>query len=116
MTAAPHTLDTTHFALLDQISQRLADRRHVDDLTRLAVTLLTRAADPERAERLAVHPGEASVLVERLAVWALRRAPDDAVAQAARLLDDDPDTDTAATRTRVRVPSAADADELCTAS
>ncbi len=119
MTApAPRTMDTPHFALLDRISRRMADRRQVDDLTRLAVTLLTGAADPQRADRLAVQPGEAPALVERLAVWALRRAPDDAVAQAARILDEGQVADVAGTdsRTYVQVPTAAGVDALCTAS
>lgn len=100
--AAPRTLDAPHFTLLDQIVRRLSDRPHVDDLTRLAVTVLTSAADPECADRLAVRPGEPPVLVERLAVWALRRAPDHAVSQAARILEDGAG---ATTTTSVRVPA-----------
>lgn len=119
MTApAPRTMDTQHFALLDEISRRMADHRQVDDLTRLVVTALTEAADPQRADRLAVQPGEAPALVERLAVWALRRAPDDAVARATRILDEGraADTDTTGDRAYGQVPAVAGVNALCTAS
>lgn len=89
MSPATHTLDSHHFALLDRIARRLAPGTPVDEPTRRAVSLLTAAADPPRADRLAVRPGEPAVLVQRLAVWALRRVPDDAVASAAAILDDD---------------------------
>lgn len=118
MTApAARTMDTEHFALLDRISQRMADRRQVDDVTRVAVTLLTAAADPQRADRLAVQPGEPPALVERLAVWALRRAPDDAVSRAAQILDGDrvPPADPAEGRAHLPMPAAATAGALCTA-
>lgn len=83
-----HPLDTPHLALLDMIATRLAGHRVVDELTRQAVAILTADADPDRADRLAIQPGEPAPLVERLAAWALARAPDDAVEQARRLLED----------------------------
>lgn len=82
-----HTLDTPHFALLDRLVRRMADDGHADPRTRAAVDVLTSAADPDRADRLAIRPGEAPALVERLAVWALRRAPVEAVADADAVLD-----------------------------
>ncbi len=86
MTAtAPQVLDTARFDLLDRIVARLRDGE-VDDATRRAVSLLTAVADPDRARRLAVRPGEPTVLVERLAVWALRRVDDETVTAAADLL------------------------------
>lgn len=84
---APHTFDTHHLVLLDRIARRLAGRGRTDDDVRDAVTLLTADADPVRADRLAVHPGESPVLVERLAAWALRHASDGAVEAANRILD-----------------------------
>lgn len=90
MTAlTPRPLDNPRLALADRIARRLIGRSRVDTATREAVTLLTASADPGRAERLAVRPGEPGPLVERLAVWALRRVPDDAVARAERILDAD---------------------------
>ena len=87
MTAATHALDTPHFALLDRLVRRMEDDRHADPVTREAVDLLTAAAAPDRAAQLAVHPGEPPVLVQRLAVWALRRVTEDVVAEAMRVLD-----------------------------
>ena len=81
-----HRLGPDHFVLLDRIVQRLADGE-VDETTRRAVTALTTAADPARADRLAVRPGEPAPLVERLAVWALRRADAEAMRAAHQLLD-----------------------------
>lgn len=81
------TLQDRHFALLDTLVRRMADTDGVDETARRAVTALTASADPARADRLAVRPGEPAVLVERLAAWALRRASDDAVARARRILD-----------------------------
>lgn len=89
MTApAPRTMDSPRFALADRIARRVMGQTPVDAATREAVTLLTASADPGRAERLAVRPGEPGPLVERLAVWALHRAPDDAVARADQILDE----------------------------
>lgn len=82
---APQTLDTPRFDLLDRIVGRLRDGE-VDDATRRAVSQLTAVANPDRASRLAVRPGEPAVMVERLAVWALRRVDDEAVTVAADLL------------------------------
>lgn len=89
MTAlASRPLDSPRFALADRIARRVMGQAPVDLATREAVSLLTASADPERAERLAVRPGEPGALVERLAVWALHRAPDAAVALADQILDD----------------------------
>jgi hypothetical protein len=89
MTPRPHhALDTPHFALLDTIARRLAHQAVVDELTRQAVSVLTTDADPDRADRLAIRPGEPAPLVERMAAWALARATYAAVEQARRLLED----------------------------
>lgn len=80
------TLDTPRIALLARLARRMHDGR-VPDEVRRAVDVLTSAADPVRADRLAVGPGEAAALVERLAVWALRRTTEDAVAAATGILD-----------------------------
>ena len=79
--------DTTRFALADAIARRVADDREVDVATREAVTALTTSADPDRADRLDVREGEPGPLVERLAVWALHHATDEAVVTAATILD-----------------------------
>ena len=87
-----HRLGPDHFVLLDRIVQRLTDGA-VDEATRRAVTALTTAADPARADRLAVRPGEPAPLVERLTVWALRRTDAETMQAAHQLLDatsDDP--------------------------
>lgn len=84
---APLTiLDQQRFALADTITRRLAGRDVADDRTRDAVIALTAAAAPERAAQLAPRPAEPAVLVERLAVWALRRADDATVADVASML------------------------------
>lgn len=88
MVDRPGTLDTRRFALLDRLVRRMDRDGQVTDEVREAVDMLTAAADPARADRLAVQPGEPAVLTERLAVWALRRTTDRAVADATRLLDD----------------------------
>lgn len=85
---ASRTMDSPRFALADRIARRVMGQTPVDAPTREAVTLLTASADPGRAERLAVRPGEPGPLVERLAVWALHRASDDAVARADQILDE----------------------------
>lgn len=82
---APQPLDSARFDLLDRIVGRLRDGE-VDDATRRTVSLLTAVTNPDRAPRLAVRPGEPAVMVERLAVWALRRVDDETVAAAADLL------------------------------
>lgn len=87
MTRSPRTLDTTRFALLDRIVRSMDRDGHATNEVRRAVDALTAAADPDRAVRLAVQPGEPPVLVERLAVWALRRTTDQAVAHATRMLE-----------------------------
>ncbi|MBW3577614.1 MAG: hypothetical protein KY462_07750 [Actinobacteria bacterium] len=86
MARPPGTLDTPHFALLGRLARRMAGG-HVPDEVRRIVDVLTAAADPGRADRLAVRPGEPAILVERLAVWALRRTTEEAVADATRVLD-----------------------------
>ncbi len=83
-----HTLDTPHFALLDRLVRRMADRGHADTLTRFVVDVLTSTADPHRADRLATRATEAPAMVERLAVWALQRVDAATVARASALLDD----------------------------
>lgn len=87
MARRPGTLDTTRRALLDRIVRRMDRDGHATDEVRQAVDALTAAADPNRAARLAVGPGEPPVLVERLTVWALRRTTDQAVAHATRMLE-----------------------------
>lgn len=84
-----HTLDDARFALADRIARRVTGSTPADPATRAAVSELTASADPGRAERLAVRAGEPGALVERLAVWALHRAADDAVVRAGRILDAD---------------------------
>lgn len=107
---APQFLDTARFDLLGRIVGRLADGE-VDDATRRAVSRLTAVADPDRAPRLAVRPGEPAVLVERLAVWALRRVDDETVTAAADLLAASPphevDRQAVSDAPAVRVPAAA---------
>lgn len=87
MAPTTHVLDTPHLALLDRLVRRMADDGHADTMTRAAVDVLTAAAAPDRADRLALLPTEPPALVERLAAWALRRAPIDAVTHAERVLD-----------------------------
>ncbi len=107
---APQFLDTARFDLLDRIVGRLRDGE-VDDATRRAVSLLTAVASPDRARRLAVLPGEPAVLVERLAVWALRRVDDETVTVAADLLAAAPpravDQQTVSDAPAFRVPAVA---------
>lgn len=86
----PRGLDTPRFALLDRLARRLQDGAVDDTTTHAAVSLLTASADPDRADRLVVGPRDSAVLVERLAVWSLHRASDDAVGAAGRLLDATP--------------------------
>jgi hypothetical protein len=83
---APQVLDRPRFALLAGIATRLAAAPSVDGSVLDAVAVLTADADPERAARLAPGPGEPPALVERLAVWALHRASDEAVATAGAVL------------------------------
>lgn len=81
----PRVLDSTHFALLGQLIQRM--REHgLSDEVRAAVDTLTASANPARADQLAIGPNEPTVLVERLAVWALHRASEEAISSAGRLL------------------------------
>lgn len=88
----PRVLDSTHFALLGQLLRRMAESGLSDEV-RAAVDTLTASAHPARADQLALGPHEPTVLVERLAVWALHRASGDAIALAGRLLaGDHPDS------------------------
>ena len=84
----PRVLDSMHFALLGQLVRRLAECGLSDDV-RAAVDTLTASAHPARADQLALGPNEPTVLAERLAVWALHRASDDAIALAERHLSGD---------------------------
>lgn len=86
MTRPPRTLGAAELRLLGRLSRPM-DGGYVPDDVRRAVDVLTAAADPGRADRLAVRPREPAVLVERLAVWALRRTTEGAVADAMRILD-----------------------------
>lgn len=79
-------MDTTAFPLLSEIHRRLDGRDTAPAEVRDAVALLTAVADPERAARLRPGPGEPAVLVERLAVWALRQVGPQAVAAADAVL------------------------------
>lgn len=89
-TRQPRPLDDARFALLDRLWQRLHDAGPMtDEATRRAVAELTTSAAPHRADRLRPRPDEPAVLVERLAVWALHRADDEAVARAGHVLDED---------------------------
>lgn len=81
-------LDQSRFSLAATVAGRVAGRRTADPVTRRAVAVLTASADPARADRLAPRPDEPAPLVERLAVWALPRASDDAVAHATCILAD----------------------------
>lgn len=87
MTPATRSLDTPDFALLHDLVTRLQTAGTPDVAVREAVDVLTAAADPERADRLAIRAGEPPVLVERLAVWALKRVPPHVAGRAAAVLD-----------------------------
>lgn len=85
MTTTTHVLDERRLALLDALTIHL--RHHgVDDTAAAAVRVLVHDAAVHRADRLAVRPDDAPVLVERLAAWALRRASDEAVTTAVATL------------------------------
>ncbi len=86
MARAPGNREIPQLALLDRLARRMAGG-HVPDDVRRVVDVLTAAADPGRADLLAVRPGEPAVLIERLAVWALHRTTREAVAAATRILD-----------------------------
>lgn len=68
-----HTWRGGHCLLLDALAGRLAGQTVPDSASLAAVTILTMAAAPDRAERLRPGPGDSVALVERLAAWALRR-------------------------------------------
>ncbi len=86
-TRSRQVLDHPRFALAAAVARRLAGRRVADPLTLQAVAVLTASADPARAERLRPRANEPAPLVERLMVWALPLADDDAVRRAAAVLD-----------------------------
>lgn len=75
-----------HSLLLDALAGRLAGQTAPDSASLAAVTILTMAADPDRADRLRPGPGESTALVERLAAWALRRVDAPTVEHALRAL------------------------------
>ena len=77
----PHPLTSAGIALLDALAPHLAGPVTTPE-SRRAVTVLTAAADPARADRLRPREGEPGPLVGRLAVWALHRVDDDVVAVA----------------------------------
>lgn len=85
MATTTRVLDERRLAVLDALTAHL--RHHgVDDALADAVRVLVRDGSVHRADRMAVRPGDAPVLVERLAAWALRRASDDAVEAAVATL------------------------------
>ena len=71
--ASPHT-DTERLRLVLRLAERLHTARAADPVTVRAVSVLTDAADPAKAEAMRPHTGDAAPLVERLSVWAVRRA------------------------------------------
>ena len=75
--------------LVTRVADRLSASRSADALTVRAVSVLTDDADPAKADAMRPHTGDAAPLVERLSVWAVRRAGDRAVAGAHALLDQD---------------------------
>lgn len=79
-------MDSTAFSLLARIHELTDGASTTTPELRHAVAVLTAAASPGRAARLAPRAGEPPVLVARLAVWALRRVGPDVVADAARVL------------------------------
>ena len=85
-TARP-VLDAARFRLASRVAAPLVGQTRADDATLAAVAILTADADPARADRLRPRAGEPAPLVERLAMWALPRASDGAVARAHEVLD-----------------------------
>jgi hypothetical protein len=79
---AARLLDDDRLALADRIARRLADTGRADPSTRRAVARLVASADVREPGRHTPRPDDAPVLLERLAVWALARADDDAVHDA----------------------------------
>lgn len=84
---SPAAADTERLRLVLRLADRLHASRSADPVTVRAVSVLTDAADPSKADAMRPHTGDASPLVERLSVWAVRRAGADAVAGAHALLD-----------------------------
>ena len=84
-----HASDPERLRLVTRVADRLGTGRVADPVTVRAVSVLTDDADPARADALRPHDGDAAPLVERLSVWAVRRAGDRAVAGAHALLDGD---------------------------
>lgn len=81
-THTPPAISAAGFALLGTLARHLDGRRTAPASVRRSVAVLTAAADPGRAERLAPRPAEPAALVLRLATWALRQVDDEAVAAA----------------------------------
>ena len=86
MAATPHDLQPAHLRYLLALVRRL-EAHGVDATVRASVDVLTADAVPDRAARLAVRPTEPAVLVERLAVWAMHRASESALAEAREVLE-----------------------------
>lgn len=86
MAATTHPLGTGHLQMLARFVERTVNDGAVADDVRRAVDVITSAAAPHRAARLAVRPGEPVPLVERLLVWGLHRTTDEALAHAMQLL------------------------------
>ena len=84
-TPTTHSLDDRRVLVLDALTRHLHDHG-VDDTARDTVHTLLHGAGPEARTRLAVHRGDTAVLVERLAAWALRRAPEHALDRAVDVL------------------------------
>lgn len=87
--SVPPASDTERLRLVTRLAERLGSGRSADALTVRAVSVLTDDAAPTKADAMRPHTGDASPLVERLSVWAVRRAGDGAVAGAHALLDQD---------------------------
>lgn len=80
-----HSLDDRRVLVLDALARHLHDHG-VDATARDTVHTLLHGTGPGSEARLAVRRGDTPVLVERLAAWALRRAPEDALDRAVDVL------------------------------
>lgn len=79
-------MDRSAFPFLAEIHRRTDGRSVAPKEVRDAVQVLTAAADPARADRLAPQAGEPASLVARLAVWALRQVGPEVIATADAVL------------------------------
>lgn len=79
-------MDRTAYPFLSEIHRRTDGRPVAPKEVRDAVRVLTAAADPARADRLAPRPSEPASLVARLAVWALHQVGPDVIAAADAVL------------------------------